>query len=346
MKFLSPLISQNLRISALCSTPGAELELDTGDRSHVFIKQYRINYNLRNHVDVQVKEWLSDGVIRVVKEFTHWNTPIVIVPKRELCGTIKGWRMCLDLRHLNSIIKSVNYPLPLIKDVLESLSNSVVHSRLDLKSSFNQIRLKETDQIKTTFTWNGTQYCFVGVPFGIKSISSVFQKIMMSILAHLPFVKIFIDDLIIHSSDKELHMNHLANVFDILNSHNLKVNIKKCLFAKSRIVVLGYRISRDGIKLAKEKLLVMENWSPPSTHKQFLSHLGFFNYFRDLVPLYSKITEPLDRLRSSQNIQLDWNSQHAQIYQTLKEILLSDIMLHYPNFKPFCVATDASGNGI
>ena len=98
MEYLSPSISQNLSISALCSTPGAVLELDTGDRLPVFIKQYRINYNLRKNVDIQVKEWLSDGVIRVVKEFTHWNTPIVIVPKRELCGSIKGWRILLLIR--------------------------------------------------------------------------------------------------------------------------------------------------------------------------------------------------------------------------------------------------------
>ena len=197
---LKPLLDQNAAIAGLCTASNAELEINTLNDEVVHIKQYRINYNLRPVVNEQINKWLNDGIIRKLDEHTHWNTPIVVVPKRDVDSSIKGWRVCLDLRHLNAVMKSVNYPLPLIKDILESVDGSVVFSRLDLKSSFNQIKLRVCDQIKTAFTWNGVQYCFVGVPFGIKPISAVFQKVMLTLLGHLSFVKVFVDDIIIHQS--------------------------------------------------------------------------------------------------------------------------------------------------
>jgi transposase InsO family protein len=344
---LTKLLKQNEAIDDLCSAANAEVPLDTSNDDPINIKQYRINFKLRPVVDEQINKWLKKGIIRKLSEHVNWNTPIVIVPKRDLDSTVKGWRVCLDLRHVNQLIKSVHYPLPLIKDILESLSGSSVFSRLDLQASFNQIKLKTRDQIKTAFTWAGTQYCFVGVPFGLKHISSVFQKIMHTLLGHLEFVKCFVDDIIIHSRSHEEHIQHLKTVLEILNANNLIVNTEKCIFAVHEIVILGHQINRRGISLAADKLLALDSWTLPKTGKQLGRHLGFFNYFRDLIPLYSKLTEPLDKLRTASSLESLWTVEHTKIYEKLKQIMLSKILLHYPNFsKPFCVATDASSRGL
>jgi hypothetical protein len=344
---LKNVFQQNEAIHGLCTAKNAEIALDTTSDDPIHVKQYRVNYRLRPHIESQIKKWLEQGAIRRLEEHTHWNTPIVVVPKRDVDSTVKGWRVCLDLRPLNLLIKSVNYPLPLIKDILESLSGCVVFTRLDLRSSFNQIRIQEDHQIKTTFTWDGAQYCFVGAPFGLKHISSVFQKIMHSLLHHLKFVKYFIDDIIIHSKTHAEHIQHIRIVMQILNENKLIVNIGKCILAVHRIVVLGHQIDRRGISLAADKVLALENWTLPKNSKQLARHLGFFNYFRELIPLYSKITEPLERLRNLSSFKSAWTQQHTQIYETLKTIMLSKIVLHYPDFrKPFSVATDASSKGL
>jgi hypothetical protein len=104
-----------------------------------------------------------------------------VAEKRDEDGSVSGFRVCIDPRPINKMIKSVSYPVPLIREIHEQLKGSVVFTQLDLKSGYNQCRVREEDQEKTTFTWNGVQYCFVGCPFGFKHVTSWFQRIMQTI---------------------------------------------------------------------------------------------------------------------------------------------------------------------
>jgi transposase InsO family protein len=173
----------------------------------------------------------------------------------------------------------------------------------------------------------------------------VFQKVLATLFHDCEFVLVYIDDIIIFSHSFVDHIKHLKKVFALLNQANLKVNLEKCLFALTKILILGYQISEDGIEVCPQKLLQIEEWKTPSTGKHIQKHLGFFNYFREMIPLYSKLVAPLEELRYADHI--TWTKEYASIYDKLKSILASGLVLSYPDFeKKFEVATDASNYGI
>ena len=132
---------------------------------------------------------------------------------------------------------------------------------------------------------------------------------MNKLFSKYSFVKVYMDDIIIHSSTFAEHITHLRIVLEVLNSANLLINPEKCEFARVEIIILGYLISETGIRLAKDKLLAMDAWKTPSNGNMIEKHLGFFNYFRELIPLYSKLTAPLERLRKAPKV--IWTKEYA-----------------------------------
>jgi hypothetical protein len=121
--------------------------------------------------------------------------------------------------------------------------------------------------------------------------------------------------------------------------------MEKCFFAFEELEILGYVINSAGIQVSPKKLLQMDDWSTPKTGKDIQSKLGFINYFRDLIPMYSKLLEPLEQLRNEKVIQ--WTDQYQKIFDKIKGILASNLILSFPDFsKPFYIATDASQSGI
>lgn len=225
------------------------------------------------------------------------------------------------------------------------MKGSKVFSRIDLKSGFNQFEVVPEHREFTTFTWKGNQYHFRGAPFGFKHLPAVFQKVLSNLFKDLDFVLVYIDDIIIFSNSFAELSRHLAMVLKILNGANLRVNRKKCTFAKTEILILGYMISEKGISVCRDKLLQIQDWKEVKTGKQIQKHLGFFNYFRELIPNYAKLFAPLERLRNAKSIQ--WNSEYQNIYEKAMQILSSGLVLSYPDFdQPFKVATDASNLGL
>jgi hypothetical protein len=100
-------------------------------------------------------------------------------------------------------------------------------------------------------------------------------------------------------------------------------------------------ISDDGIEVNRNKLLAMNSWIRPTTGKQIQKHLGFFNYFRELIPLYSQLMAPLEGLRNVASFK--WKPEFEDIYQKVYSILTSDLVLSFPDFsQPFLIGTDAS----
>ena len=115
--------------------------------------------------------------------------------------------------------------------------------KIDLESGFNQFPLDERSQEITTFTWNHQQYAFTVCPFGFKLVPAHFQSIMSKIFQKCSFVQVYIDDIIVFSTSLIEHRTHLSQVFQKLNSFNLKVRMDKCEFGLREIIILGYKIS-------------------------------------------------------------------------------------------------------
>jgi hypothetical protein len=216
-----------------------------------------------------------------------------------------------------------------------------VFTKIDLKGGFHQFNVEPSDQEKTAFSWQGQQYVFQGAPFGFKHLPSIFQKVMSTYFKSCPFVRVYIDDIIIHSPTFSEHILHVRQVIHMLNAANLRLNPEKCEWAKLFIVALGYLVGQGGIQVAPQKLVAIDSWQEPTTGHTIEKHLGFFNFFRELIPNYSSLTAPLERLRHVKTFQ--WTEEYRAIYSKRKAILSSTTVLSYPDFsKPFLVGTDAS----
>ena len=167
---LQDLLGVNAQITGFCSDPDAVIYIPTGDHPPVSKRQYRVPHSLQEVVDKQLAKWLANRVVTELEGTTAWNNPLLVVPKRDVAGNIKDYRVCIDPRPLNLMFESVNFPLPIIKEIFEALYGSKVFTRIDLKSAFSQFMIYLKDRYKTTFTWRGTQYHFVGAPFGFKHV--------------------------------------------------------------------------------------------------------------------------------------------------------------------------------
>ena len=246
----------------------------------------RFPVGLMQEAKKSIDEMFELGVIR--HSNSEWCFQLVPVIKKD--GTI---RMALDFRPLNEICKFDAFPMPRVDSTLEKLAGAKVFSKIDLTKGYYQMEIAEEDCCKTAFRFDGQLYEFVRTPFGLASAPQSFQRLMNKVLGDLPFVAIYLDDVIIFSGDTKEHCRHLAEVFKRLADANLRINAKKCAFGLTEINFLGFKIRNNCRLPAEEKTQTMREFPTPSSKKAVQEFVGLTNYFRGLIPDYAQIAAPL-----------------------------------------------------
>jgi transposase InsO family protein len=347
LSILQPELQKNeeIPLGSFCKHPLAVVHLPTDSAPPVYRRQYPIPFKLQSVVDSQVQSWLDHGIIERISHSSNYNNPLLVVPKKDSHGNITSHRVCLDPRLLNVHIPDSPIKVPLVQDIFERLSGSRIFSTLDYVHSFLQWPLFPSDREKTAFTWNNHQYQFKGAPFGLKPITGVVQQTQNAIFNDCSFVEVYVDDIIIHSKTLADHILHLEKVLQLLNINCIKLNLKKCHFIATKVKLLGHLISQNSIEIDPAKQSTLKNWPLPLTGSQIQSFLGFTNYFRKFIPLYSTLAAPLESLRNYKSFQL--NDLQIQSFSALKNAILKAPILKLANFElPFAIATDASATGI
>ena len=338
-------------LSGFCTYPGAIFDLVLSDWTPKWRCQYPVPFRYHNIVDEQISKWLRDGVIRLATPGCGWNNPITTAPKRapDDVGTIKSARrVCIDPAVINARVKEFAYALPVILDLIQRYAaKGYVMSLVDITSAFNALLMTQRAQDATTFEWGGVRYCFVGCPFGIKTIPSAWQALISKILAPFEsFASVYIDDILIFSPDMDTHVQQVHTLLSCLTSYNLKINPSKSKFGFTRLVVLGHVIQQGRIILDTRKLQIVETFPFPMTGKQVEAFLGVMNYFRRFIHTYSRFAAPLEAVRKLRSIPQD-DPTLLQSFNDLKLALRSAPILHLPVYSlPFYLATDASTRGI
>ncbi|KAG2232614.1 hypothetical protein INT48_001303 [Thamnidium elegans] len=208
MEFINKYIKQNQSIpkGVFCTVPESVVCLDTPTDVTAYKKPYPIAIKMHKVIDDQIAEWIDLGIVKRAPANTEWNTPLTVVKKTDGKGNITGYRVCHDPRHINALLKTVDrMPLPIISELFEDLKGASVYSTLDLKSAFNSLKLNPSDCHKLAFTWKGVQYQPIGTVFGIRHVSSQFQRTMSIILDGLPSVRYFVDGIVCASHSVEEH---------------------------------------------------------------------------------------------------------------------------------------------
>ena len=258
------------------------------------------------------------------------------------------WRLYIDYRQLNKVTIRNKYPLPRIDDLFDQLQGARVFSKIDLRSGYHQLRIKELDIPKTTFRTRYGHYEFLVMSFGLTNAPAAFMDLMNRVFRpYLDwFVIVFIDDILVYSRSELEHERHLGLVLQTLRQYQLYAKFSKCEFWLSRVGFLGHVVSADGIYVDPQKVEAMEKWEQPTTVTEVRSFLGLVGYYRRFIEGFSKIAGPLHCL-TRKGVKFEWSDRCEGSFQTLKEKLTSAPVLTLPEGnKGFEVYNDASHQGL
>ncbi|WVZ76432.1 LOW QUALITY PROTEIN: hypothetical protein U9M48_024408 [Paspalum notatum var. saurae] len=271
-----------------------------------------------------------------------WGCPALFVEKKDQGGK----RLCVDYRHLNAVTIKNKYPLPHIDILFDQLAGAKIFSKIDLRSSYYQIKITKGDIPKTAFSKQIRLYLVVS--FGLTNAPAFFMYMMNSVFMNEldKFVVVFIDDILIYSKCEEEHKEHLRIVLTRLREHKLYAKFSKCAFWLKEVSFLGHILSKKGVAVDPSKVKDVLNWKQPETVTKIRSFLGLAGYYRRFIKDFSKTVKPMTSL-TKKNAKYVWSSNCEEAFQTLKKLLTSAPVLAQPDVtKPFNVYCDASGNGL
>ncbi|KAK1630970.1 hypothetical protein QYE76_005285 [Lolium multiflorum] len=302
---------------------------------------YRTNPEETKEIQKQVQALLDKGYIRI--SLSPCAVPVILVPKKD--GT---WRMCVDCRAINNITIRYRHPIPRLEDMLDELSGAAVFSKIDLRSGYHQIRMKEGDEWKTAFKTKFGLYEWLVMPFGLTNAPSTFMRLMNHVLREFigKFVVVYFDDILIYSRNESDHTIHIRHVLQVLRDNQLYGNLEKCTFCKDKVIFLGYVVSKHGVEVDVSKIEAIQNWPTPMNVSQVRSFHGLAGFYRRFVPNFSTIAAPLNEL-TKKGVVFEWGVAQDHAFDELKRLLTSAPLLALPDFnKQFEIECDASGIGI
>ncbi|GKC04860.1 putative reverse transcriptase domain-containing protein [Tanacetum coccineum] len=216
-------------------------------------------------LSTQLQELSDKGFIR--PSSSPWGAPVLFVKNKD-----GSFRMCIDYRKLNKLTVKNRYPLPRIDDLFNQLQGSSVYSKIDLRSGYHHLRVRNEDIPKMTFRTRYGHYEFQVMPFGLTNASAVFMDFNEPGCPNKPyldkFVIVFIDYILIYSKSKEYHEEHLQLILELLKKEELYAKFSKCDFWLSTVQFISHVIDSEGIHIDPAKIESIKDWASPKTQPE------------------------------------------------------------------------------
>jgi len=255
---------------------------------------------------------------------------------------------CGDYRPLNAQTRRDSFPMPLMEDVIDQLGSSAWFTALDLQSGFWHIQMATEDVKKTALITKTGLYDRTVMPFGLKNATNMFTRIMSEVFKDVgsKFVKVFVDDLNVHSGNWVEHLQHPDMVLCKLREVNLKLNPNKCCFAAKSITFLGHVVSESGTRPDPGKIEAVLHFPQPRTITNVRSFLRLTGYYRKYIRSYARLATPLFEL-TRKDVDFVWDMGCQQAFQALRTAPVEAPILIRPDFKrSLCLDVDWSPKGV
>src|SRR4051812_37961475 len=302
---------------------------------------YQMPANDLKEIKKQIKELLEKGYIR--RSSSPWGAPVLLVEKKD-----KSLRMVVDYRSLNEVTIKNKYPLPMINDLFDLLQGAKVFSKIDLRSGYHQLKIREQDIPKTAFTTRYGLYEYTVMSFVLTNSPAYFMNMMNKVFMEFldKFVVVFIDDILVFSKNEQEHEAHLHLVLEKLREHQLYAKFSKCEFWLKEVGFLGHVVSGEGVAVDPSMVSTVTEWETPASVGDIRSFLGLAGYYRRFMENFSKLAKPMTELLKKEN-KFVWSEACETSFQELKERLVTAPVLCFPDIhKDFQVYFDASRRGL
>ncbi|GJV28232.1 putative reverse transcriptase domain-containing protein [Tanacetum coccineum] len=329
-------------LSGLPLTRQVEFQIDlVPGAAPVARAPYRLAPFKIKELSEQLKELFDKGFIR--PSSSPWGAPILFVKKKD-----RSFQMCIDYRELNKLTLKNRYPIPRIDDLFDQLQGSSVYLKIDLRSGYHQLRVREEYIPKTAFRTRYGHYEFQVMPFGLTNAPAVFMDLMNRVCKPYldKFVIVFIDDILIYSKNKQEHEEHLKLILELLKKEELYAKFSKCEFWIPKVQFLGHVIDSQGIHVDPAKIESIKDWASPKSPTEIRQFLGLAGYYRRFIEGFSKIAKPMTKL-TQKKVKFEWGDKQETTFQLLKQKLCSAPILALPEgSEDFIVYCDASIKGL
>ncbi|KAD6795232.1 hypothetical protein E3N88_06128 [Mikania micrantha] len=302
---------------------------------------YRLAPTEMKELMTQLQDLLDKGFIR--PSVSPWGAPVLFVKKKD--GSM---RMCIDYRELNKLTIKNKYPLPRIDDLFDQLQGASWFSKIDLRSGYHQLKVRDQDIPKTAFRTRYGHYEFLVMSFGLTNAPAAFMDLMNRVCRPMldRSVIVFIDDILIYSKSEGDHACHIREVLEILRREKLYAKFSKCAFWLREVQFLGHVISPEGIMVDPAKVEAVMKWNPPKTPTEVRSFLGLAGYYRRFIQDFSRIATPLTKL-TRKEVKYDWGPTQVQAFEELRKRLTEAPILALPDGnEDMVVYSDASYLGL
>jgi hypothetical protein len=280
----------------------------------------------RRAIAKEISKLLKVGFIKEVIN-TKWVENPMLVPNKNT----KVLRMCVDYTGLNKACPKDPFPLPRIDQVIDSTAGSELLCFLDAYSGYHQIKMKESDQLATSFVTSYGTYCYVTMPFGLKNTGATYQRTMQKCMADQigRNIHAYVDDIAVMSKKKDDLIADLQETFNNLRKYNMMLNPMKCVFGVPARQLLEFIVSHRGIEVNLEKIKAILEISWPNDLKDVHQLIGCMAAVSRFISCLSEKDLPLYKLMKKSD-EFVWTDEADAALRDLKRVLSTAPVLAAP----------------
>jgi hypothetical protein len=232
-----------------------------------------------------------------------------------------------------------------MSELQDQVRGATIFTKIDLKNSYNLIRIKPGDKWKTAFKTQYRLYEYTVMPFGLSNAPATFQNMINHIFRDLLDLGliVYLDNILIYAETEEEHDRIVTEVLKCLAANGLAISQDKYFWSTTRVDFLGYVISKDGIEMAQDKVQCIRDWECLRSLRDVQSFIGFANFYRRFIEGFSKIAKPLSDSTKGSPKDWVWTDAMTKSFEKLKHCFtIAPILTHFNPNCEYIVETDAS----